>query len=148
VSFSQMILGVVAQMKGDFRKAEVSFREGLRLGRSIGSPRNIGSFLIMYSDLLHVLNRYQDAASMLHESLEIGRAETDQWLVAISLQHLSALAKRQGESAYPTAREMVQESVTLFRELGDRWGLVLLLVQSGQIHMALGQYPEARQYFM
>jgi predicted ATPase/transcriptional regulator with XRE-family HTH domain len=148
VCFSQMILGVVTQMKGDFDRAEASFREGLALGRSIGSPRNIGSFLIMYSALLRTLSRYQESASMLHESLEIGRAEEDQWLVAISLQHLSALAKHRGEIDYPDAMEMMEQSVALFRELGDRWGLALSLVQAGEIWMSAGQYPQARQYFL
>jgi predicted ATPase/transcriptional regulator with XRE-family HTH domain len=148
VCFSQMILGVVAQMKGEFDRAESAFREGLALGRSIGSPRNIGSFLIMYSALLRTLSRYQESASMLHESLEIGRAEDDQWLVAISLQHLSTLAKHRGEIDYPDAMEMVEKSVTLFRELGDRWGLALSLVQAGELRMSAGQYPQARQYFL
>ncbi len=148
VCFSQMILGVVAQVKGDFQKAEASFREGLALGRSIGSPRNIGSFLIMYSALLRTLNRYQEAAGMLHECLEIGRTENDQWLVAISLQHLSALAKHRGEIDYPDAMEMVEESIALFREVGDRWGLALSLVQAGEIQMSAGQYAEARQYYL
>jgi predicted ATPase/transcriptional regulator with XRE-family HTH domain len=148
VCFSQMILGVVAQMKGDFRKAETFFREGLLLGRSVGSPRNIGSFLIMYSALLQGSDRYEEAADMLHECLEIGRTEMDQWLVAISLQHLSALARKQGENAYTDATELMAESIALFRELGDRWGLALSLVQAGEIHLSLGQYPEARQYFL
>src|SRR5512139_2441876 len=123
-----MILGMVAQMKGEFERAESAFHEGLALGRSIGSPRNIGSFLIIYSAFLRTLGRYQEAASMLHESLEIGRVEDDQWLVAISLQHLSALANHRGEIDYPDAMEMLEESVALFRELGDRWGLALSLV--------------------
>jgi predicted ATPase/transcriptional regulator with XRE-family HTH domain len=148
VCFSQMILGIVAQMKGDLDRAEASFREGLALGRSIGSPRNIGSFLIMYSALLRTLSRYQESSSMLHESLEIGRMEDDQWLVAISLQHLSALAKHRSEIDYPDAIEMMEESVALFRELGDRWGLALSLVQAGEIWMSAGQYPQARQYFL
>jgi predicted ATPase/transcriptional regulator with XRE-family HTH domain/Tfp pilus assembly protein PilF len=148
VCFSQMILAVVTQMKGKFEQAEALFREGLALGRSVGSPRNIGSVLIMYSALLRVLKRFQEAASMLHECLEIGRAENDQWLVAISLQHLSALAKHRGEIDYPDAMEMMEESVALFRELGDRWGLALSLVQAGEILMSAGQYAEARQYYL
>jgi predicted ATPase/DNA-binding XRE family transcriptional regulator len=148
VCFSQMILGVVNQMKGDFQKAEAYFREGLTLGRSIGSPRNIGSLLIMYSTLLRMLKRYQEAAGMLHECLQIGRAEDDQWLIAISLQHLSALAKHRGEIDFPDAMEMMEESMALFRELGDRWGLALSLVQAGEIQTSVGQYAEARQYYL
>ncbi len=146
--FSQMILGVVTQMQGKFEQAETFFREGLALGRSIGSPRNIGSFLIMYSALLRALNRYQEVAGMLHECLEVGRAEEDQWLVAISLQHLSALAKYRDEIDYPDAMQMMQESITLFHVLGDRWGLALSLVQAGEIQTAAGRYEEARQYYL
>jgi hypothetical protein len=43
---------------------------------------------------------------------------------------------------------MMEESVALFRELGDRWGLALSLVQAGEIRMSAGQYPQARQYFL
>jgi hypothetical protein len=44
--------------------------------------------------------------------------------------------------------EMLDKSVTLFRELGDRWGLAISLVQAGEIRMSAGQYPQARHYFL
>jgi tetratricopeptide (TPR) repeat protein len=36
----------------------------------------------------------------------------------------------------------------LFRELGDRWGLALSLVQAGEIQLSAGQYADARQYYL
>lgn len=147
-SFSLMILGMVAQMKGEFSKAEAYFREGLALGRLIGSPRNIGSFLIMYSALLHAWKRHREANDMLRESLAIGRAENDLWLVAISLQHLNSIANRSHESELPQMQKMMEESVALFRSLGDRWGLAMSLTRLGEILVECNQYNDARHYFL
>jgi len=139
---------MVQQTKGQFQAAEIHFQEGLSLGRAIGSPRNIGSFLIMYAALLKSEERYHEAGEMLQESLAIGKAEMDQWLIAVSLQHLSSMTVQNSSADNPEALQMIGESVSLFRELGDRWGLAISLTYLGRIYITRGQLIEARRHFL
>jgi predicted ATPase/transcriptional regulator with XRE-family HTH domain len=163
VAFSQMILGMAAQAKGELQEADAYFRESLARWRSNGSPRNIGSCLIVYSSLLGALNQYEQARQMLRESLAIGRADKDQWVIATCLLRLSLLATAQEEADLVDARvgdesrialyrelaqAMAEESIVLYRELGDGWSLAIAHTHLGEIFAARGMNSEARRQFL
>jgi len=159
---SLMILGMVAQTLGDFDEADARLKESLIQWRSIGNPRNIGSCLIIYSSLLNTIKRYDEARAMLRESLAIGRDDKDQWIIAGALLRLSLLASAQEEAGqlhlaedadgiaqyHELAQAMVEESISLYRELGDRWSLAISLTHLGEIFAARDDRAEARRNFL
>jgi len=159
---THMLLGMVFQTLGEFDEADSHLNESLKQWRAIGNPRNTGSCLIIYSSLLNTMKRYDESRQMLRESLAIGRDEKDQWIIASSMLRLSLLAYAQEESGQlnmtagenglvqyrELAQALVEESITLYRELGDRWSLAISLTHLGEIFAARGEVAEARKQFL
>ncbi|HZO25051.1 MAG TPA: tetratricopeptide repeat protein [Chloroflexota bacterium] len=68
---------------------------------------------------------YASARAALQESLAIGRACGDRRCTAYALAFLGRVARDQGDES--TARTLGEQGVTLFRELGEPWGLAVAL---------------------
>ena len=86
---------------------------------------------------------YAAARTRLEESLTIWRTMGDGHTrgTAFALGFLGLVAMRQGNRA---ARQLAEESVVLFREIGDNWGLALSLDFLGEVALAQGGRDAAR----
>ncbi len=62
--------------------------------------------------------------------------------LAFSLNMLGMVARLQSE--YVQAREYLEESLFLFREVGDRWGIAYSLSDLGNVAYLLGEYSDAQ----
>ena len=60
----------------------------------------------------------------------------------MSLNNLGNVALDQGD--YPAARALLEESLAIRRELGDRWGIARALSNLGNVALNQGDYPAAR----
>lgn len=64
--------------------------------------------------------------------------------IAFALNYQGTVAHLQGD--YGRARQLWQESLALYRQLGDRWGMAWSLSVLGHLLGELGEYLAARQY--
>ncbi len=62
-----------------------------------------------------------------------------------SLTNLGAIAD--AECDFPACRKLYEESLAIFRDLGDRWGIPAVLNNLGEMAYALGDYDEASARF-
>ena len=65
--------------------------------------------------------------------------------VAFVLYDLGAMARSQGN--YDQAAKMLEEAVTLFREIGNKWGLSTVYYGIGEVAWARGEYEQAARMF-
>jgi predicted ATPase/DNA-binding XRE family transcriptional regulator len=123
-------------------QAKMLFEEALAIGRALGNT-------ICIADALRGLETtipLTDAAlrqALLEESLALCQALGDTWRSAMALDRLGFLARSQGD--FGRAIERCEQSLTLFRQLGDRWGSVsssyiLIAARAGITH----NYDELR----
>ena len=88
---------------------------------------------------------WQQAQSLLHESLTLFRELRDRHGVAWVLNHLGHVALAQNELAL--AYTLVHESLASFRELGADWNIAWDLLNLGDIVRAQGDEPQAIAHY-
>jgi hypothetical protein len=92
------------------------------------------------------MGEHREAQKLLQESLTLNREVGDPASVAISLNHLGALAVLGGTIEWAEARRLHQESLTISQELGDLYSIVVSLNYLSRASLALGEHREARHY--
>jgi predicted ATPase len=91
------------------------------------------------------LGRSGDAVPLLEELLEQARATGQDHLVAQALFSLAMTRPPpEGDQAPGDLREMLEESVRLFRRAGDDWGVALALIPLGDLALLTGDIGAAR----
>ncbi len=135
----QGFLGYFFQMR---EQAMALVHRGLEILRPLGVSQNLAlaNTLAIHSGAL------EDAAEverMLGESLAVFEATGDRWGIARSLLWSGVAAFTQpGE-----AKQRLQKSLALCREIGDRRGEGFAIFALGELTHASAAYAEARQYF-
>ena len=150
-----------AHARGWYREWEAAFgRAAEALARSndfsrFDQPRTtevvttnvLGKVLARQGALCLYLGEFEKAERLLESSLTILRAEGGtgqaQGEIAFCLAYLGDLACGQG--AYTRARELLQESLEIFTQGGDRWGMAKALNELGLVAEAMGDYALAEQ---
>ena len=127
--------------------------------------RGLAYALITLGDLSHLLDDFAPKLTLLNESVAILRELDDKWGLAWALHKLAAtldplvnyLPRRARGSPAPlptlppaarndhtAERALFEESLALFRELGDRWGQNMNLTSLAQLNFCWGQRPAGR----
>ncbi len=101
--------------------------------------------LLLAGQLCLFIGRFDDAARLLRESLEIARENDTKPAVTAVLPPLAIAAIRQGELA--TARTYLTESLTLARELGNKRQLAAALNELGQLDRLEGRIDSATSLY-
>jgi tetratricopeptide (TPR) repeat protein len=119
------------------------FERAFELYRALGDGRGEGAalfFLAMY----HQVVRGDDAAAipLLERSLELSTAAGDGLTRSEALRHLGIAEHRAGRLA--AARELLEESTRIRRELGLTAGVASNLVGLGYVAAADGRPDDAR----
>ncbi len=88
----------------------------------------------------------QELELLLEESLEIGNAMRDRLGVAFALYVKGRSAWIANNTA--AAKTFLSESLNVYREINNQWGLARVLFTFGQIHDFFeSDYPTARRYY-
>ena len=101
--------------------------------------------LLLAGQLCLFTGRFDDAARLLRESLEIARENDTKPAVTAVLPPLAIAAIHQGELA--TARTYLTESLTLARELGNKRHLAVALNELGQLDRLEGRIDSATNLY-
>jgi predicted ATPase/class 3 adenylate cyclase len=113
---------------------------------SVQEP-NIARAHALYTGAVLAMNQgdHAEATKMLLESLAIRRALGNQREIAATLSTLSTAYVKQEEAA--NARQCEEEALRIFRELRDRMGEVIGLINLGEIAGRLADDGAAREFF-
>ena len=91
------------------------------MARGADDPFCLTIALASYGVVLLALGQYDDALTVLEESVKRGRKVSDRWAVALPLRNLAIIACRRGE--YDRARRLLEQSLRDLRIEGEKWFL-------------------------
>ena len=130
------ITGAIATYQGAYAEANQLLEESARVLRQVGEFRMLADAITCLGIVARVRGKYTQAARILEEGLQISHD------LAIAsgyiLRELGYLAIALGD--YPQAQERMQESLTIFKEMGTRTSLVFPLDGLGSVARLMGDY--------
>jgi predicted ATPase len=133
-------------LKGHFGEGRQMLESFLR--RPEAAEQSEDQARLLYGDggLAFLQGDYLHARQQLTASARHWRAVSGQRGLAFALVVL-AMVRRELDDQLDQARTEVEESVAIFRQLDDHWGLALALNDAGNILVGQRQYGEARTYY-
>lgn len=139
--------GMLAWLQGDFSAARQQFDESLRLSRACGNLASAALALACLAAGTQDRREYPALRAQLEESVAVlreAREDSDKWVAAFALSFL-------GHGLFEPDAEVVRsrnvESMRLFREVGDRWGMGFATMKLGEAALSRGEYDVALAYF-
>jgi tetratricopeptide (TPR) repeat protein len=168
-------LGLLARDQGDYGTARACLEESLALRRELGDKRGIATSLCGLGSVASRQGeeageerlgcaaasdggRAPGARSLLEESLAMSRKQGNRHVTADALGELGALLSRRGRPSRPdagqseaearggAARALLEESLAIFREAGNRQGIGVVLCFLGNISADQGEEDTAGRY--
>ncbi|MCC6629420.1 MAG: tetratricopeptide repeat protein [Chloroflexi bacterium] len=135
-------LGMIASIRGDHLVARRYLEEALALGRTLDSPRLLGWCQFNLGGVAHAQGDLVAARALLAEAASIAStlAEPDT-LDSATLYSLAIVASDQGD--YGEARRLALQSLTLYRQSGNRRHEALALARYSIIVAAQGDVRAA-----
>jgi predicted ATPase/DNA-binding SARP family transcriptional activator/uncharacterized protein HemY len=132
---------------GDFVAARDLLQASLNLRRRLGNPPGTAGTLCHLGYVLDRLGEHAAARPLFEESMASYRdAEVGgKGGVAHVLKCLGDHARVQGD--VEQARKWFEESLGIYREIGDRRGLCMILGELGELAMLRSEYPQATLLF-
>ena len=127
-------LGLIAKDQGDFARATAFYQESLTIRRELGDKRgvaqsffNLGVVAYWQGDYAGAIDAERAGAGVLSRA---GRQDGR----GVYARHAGDGMCKQG--AYAQAMQLLEESLVMFRELGDQFGIALLLTDMGGVAQA------------
>ena len=138
-------LGILAQLRGNYEKAETFYRESLKIEQEIGDQAGVSMSLHNLGILAQDRGNYEEAETFYRESLKIKQKIGDQAGVSISLHQSGMLAQLRGN--YEEAETFYKESLKILQKIGDQAGVSGSLHQLGMLAQLRGNYEEAETFY-
>jgi LuxR family maltose regulon positive regulatory protein len=136
--------GMLAAMQADHAAARAFLEESLAVQRASGDLRNLATTVHHLGQVLYAQGEYGAARARFEEGLAL-REQDDRAGIAWSVHELARVAQAQGD--FETAGRFHQQSLALFRELGNRRGSAFALIDQGNLACAQGRFEAARPLF-
>lgn len=129
--------------QGDWASARSAAEESLPIWRELGDPAGIAHSCYVLSRVVMRGREYATSSALLEESLRIRRGMEDPWLIAVTLV---ALGDRdlQKDAA---VRSYLEESLALWRAVGDARGIILGLRGVADQCYLEGDFATARHHY-
>jgi tetratricopeptide (TPR) repeat protein len=104
----------------------------------------VGFALCQLGHIEWIMGDYDEAKSLLQESLAIGKETGDWFIMYLSLIASSYVALSLG--TYGEAKKLCLEGIVLCREVSNRRGEVFMVNHLAWVANARGDYAEAKQW--
>lgn len=127
--------GVLAALQSDHQQAEELFADSLRVWHSLHQAIREGSVLLNLGLVAHATQRPEQAEDFFARAYRLFASENDRSGQARALASRARLVRELGD--LPTARQLAEDSLALFRSVGDQWGEAHQLVNVGHLHLAV-----------
>ena len=138
-------LSYIHLSQGAYKKAYALAIEGLAISRDIlGDPLATEHCLLSLSSAASYLGQYAEAKRWAEESLQISKAINHRPGIGETLKLLGMIAHKLGQTDH--AVTLLRQSVSQFREIGDRTLIAAALVDLGVIMRDSQAESEAKQY--
>lgn len=134
---------LVVSMK-DFEDAQRLREQSLEIARQLGDRRGMAVALISLSDIAWHAGDLDKCLRLTMEALEISRKIGDRRMTAIYLNNLALVYTRQPDGQAESRRHY-QESLRVFKELGDQRGIMFTSYDLGCALLGWEDYTEARR---
>ncbi|CAA9560614.1 MAG: hypothetical protein AVDCRST_MAG49-2520 [uncultured Thermomicrobiales bacterium] len=141
VSQSLHHLALVAWTRGDFVRVGEFAEEALAAARAAGDEVAVGTALVAVGTALLRQRELDRARVPLEDGLARFRATGYRRGVAWALQHLAEIAQEEGDIR--GAAELRHETITLYGDLRDRWGLFEEVASLGTLAARCGRSNDA-----
>ncbi len=133
--------GVLADLQGDFPRAETLLTESLALGRELADPALVAPVLYALGVVAHDRGDLVQAEARYEEALVPWRQQDDRRGIALALNTLGIIALDRADLVKAAAT--FEESLALRRELGDRQGIAASLNNLALVATEQGDFPRA-----
>jgi non-specific serine/threonine protein kinase len=132
------VLGIGALRAEQIAAAE----ESLAICQDIGDHAGMAWSMNLVGRLLRGPATYARAESLIEQALVLARRENARWVMAQVLEGMGMLAAERNDML--AERNYYEESLALFRDVGDRRAIVWSCLSIGMVAGALGDYAAAR----
>lgn len=136
------VLGVVAEMLGDYAESRQKQEESLAIFRKSGETWGEANALLRLGNVAYTLGEFSEARSYYQSSLALRKETGDRRGVALCLNNLGSVADTLGE--YEEAWQLYRESMGIKRDIGDRRGVAYSLNNLGHLGWLVGEYEQAK----
>jgi DNA-binding CsgD family transcriptional regulator/tetratricopeptide (TPR) repeat protein len=145
IAYSLHVLGLIAARRSDYQAAKSLHEEALQLFRALDDKEGIA---YSFSNLAYVAidqGDFKKARSLATDGLAFFRMTGDKRGTVFALLRLGRVYYfSQTEQA--SAMALVEEALTLAREIGYRWGVTSALGLLGQLELNRGDLRSARSH--
>jgi len=143
-------LAEIAWSQGDTPAQHGFYKEALTSAKSLTEPMDLFGVVLHLAWVASRVGDYEQAGELLTERLTLARGQVrtaeDWWSIAWALNHLGDVARCQGDEG--RAISLYEESLTLFRQHGERQGIAAVLHNLGHEALSQGNARRARALFM
>jgi predicted ATPase/class 3 adenylate cyclase len=159
ISVALRDLGELALRKNDLEKSRQCFEESLaicqQMGHKLGAAEAynaLGSITKRYGDLTAAQQNFQEALTLLREINHLpGIADALMGLGSIA-RSTSGVARTTNEAVsanidFAAARTYLEESLAIYRKLGNKKRVAFTLTRLDEITRTLGDYTAARSFY-
>jgi predicted ATPase len=145
IAFSLYLVGPAASTRGNPALARMRTEEALALFKEVSDKDGIAWSLNNLAWFVSEQGEYARAQALFKESWVMHEASENKRGIAWAVFHLAwVLFVSQDDPA--TARSLLEEGLTLLRELGDKGGMAQCLSFSGQLALSQGDEALARSF--
>jgi predicted ATPase/DNA-binding XRE family transcriptional regulator len=138
--------GIFAQLRMEFEPAAALLAEALTLFRALSDQAGIAETLRAWGWLAASMSDAAHARLCFEESLALFRNLNQRVMVATVLSNLVHLLSY-SDAPYEQIRAYAEESLSIFREVGQQHGIALALRQLGINETRVGSYAAAAAAF-
>ena len=138
-------VGTVAQLRGDFPRADQCYQEGVRLARAMQRSEILSMLLAQWGELAFLCGDHAQAERRLREGLALARASGPSRQTALLLKNLGEVVASSRETERGTA--MYEEGLEHARYIQDHELMSALLQDLGIMARRRGDYEQAENYY-
>jgi predicted ATPase/class 3 adenylate cyclase/DNA-binding CsgD family transcriptional regulator len=143
VAYALYYLGGLSAFRGDLAAARSLEEEALALRREVGNKQDIAWSLYYLAGLVSKQGEYSRGRALVEESLALFRELGNIRGIAVSLISLAwVLFVSQSDSV--TIRSLLEEGITLRRELDDKESITDSIILLGELALSQGDVSTAR----
>ncbi len=123
IAYALVMIGLVRFFQGDAAAAHPPAEEGLAISREIRDPAGYAWSLFLRACLFSLEGRMQEVAESIEQSIALWRTLSDRRNLGYALQIRGLVSMTGGDAGAAEAAQ--KESIQIFAELGDAFGMVM-----------------------
>ncbi len=137
--------GNFAYNQGDYHAAQAWHLRSLELRRRLGDEAPTAGSLNNLGLIARRRGDYEQATSLFREAIAVSRRWENPTWEAMHINNLGNTLREEGKEP-EEARQLEEESLTIFTRLGSEWGIAMAACDLGLVLLDQGRRDEARQY--